>query len=151
VQLNRQDRRRLTQLKRELWKMSGAQTFDEWQRYKSYRCHDPYHADIVEQEIAALMRGDVQRAHAIRTKRESTWRAVKAFWVQQNLPSTRWAPNYRSWLVTCVLLLVMLMLLGLVMMVQAHNAQAVTETTSAAKAIVLYHLPTATTVQQLTL
>jgi hypothetical protein len=101
--------------------MSGAQTFDEWQRYKSYRCHDPYHADIVEQEIAALMRGDVQRAHAIRTKRESTWRAVKAFWVQQNLPSIRWAPNYRSWLVACVLLLVMLMLLGLVMMVQAQT------------------------------
>lgn len=81
--LDRQDRKRLRQLIAELSKMSGAETFEEWQAFKKYHCREPHRADVVEQEITALMRGDVKRAHDIRAHREESEIALNAFWAEK--------------------------------------------------------------------
>jgi hypothetical protein len=101
--LDRQDRKRLRQLIAELSKMSGAETFEEWQAFKKYHCREPHRADVVEQEITALMRGDVKRAHAIRTRRERSAQALRTFWAEQNLPRMRRTPAYHSWFVLALL------------------------------------------------
>lgn len=107
VELNRKDYHRLKHLKRELWKMSNAETFEEWQSFKKYQCREPYRADVVEQEITALMRGDVKRAHAIRTRRERSAQALRTFWAEQNLPKMRRTPAYHSWFVLALLWIIL--------------------------------------------